>query len=358
MKNRFSFLAAAGLLFALGACEKDEVQVTANASPAPTLTANATDAGTLLSSNATKTAVVYSWTPVTFTLSDGSKPVVPVTYTLEFAKTGTNFAVVGTVPAGTNTTRDSVKVSDLNSALVKAGLTPTLPGTVDVRLRASYSGNQADMLSGVSKISAVPYSRDLYFYGASIGPLGSESPLIREQSPAKFEGYVYVPNATNAFKLSNTASASGTVFGNAGGNNTISSSSTTDFTLAGPKMYRVSVDLTAGTLTAVATDWGIVGAATTGDGTGWNQSIPMVYDTKDKVWKLTGVTLPGLGTNSEFKFRANNAWTINLGDFKDKPGTRLVQDGGNLTTSGPGKYDVTLDLRDPDKYTYSLTKQR
>jgi hypothetical protein len=361
MKNAFSLATVAGLLLALSSCKKDEVQVKADMSAAPTLTASKTNAGTLVSANATAPALIYTWTPVTFALSDGSKPVIPVTYTLELAKAGTNFANIATLPAGNNTVRDTVKVADLNTALVKAGITPTVAGTVDVRLRASYSGNQSDLLSGVSQLTAVPYSRDLFFFGTSIGALGSSSPYIREQEgkPAQYEGYIYVPNATNTFRLSNTNTPSGTLFGAGANNTTVMTGSSTDFTLAGPRMYRVSINLTTGALTTVATDWGIVGAATTGDAAGWNQSVPMTYDVAKKVWKLVDQTMPGTsGGNLEFKFRANDAWTINYGESKTKPGiSKLEQDGDNLKTSGAGKYDITLDLNDPDKYTYTLTKK-
>lgn len=366
MKNAFSIVTAAGLLLALASCKKDEVQVMADVSAAPTLTASTASAGTLLSANATQTALVYTWTPVTFNLSDGTKPVLPVTYTLEFAKAGTNFANVGTVAAGNNTTRDSVKVADLNTALVKAGLTPTVAGTVDVRLRASYAGNQSDLFSAVKPLTAVPYSRDLFFYGTSIGALGGSSPYIREQprdpskpkDPIIHEGYIYAPNATNAFKLSNTNTSSGTVFGASSGAGTIASGSTSDLTLAGPKMYRIQVDLAAGTFKAVATDWGVIGSGTTGDGTGWNQSVPMTYSVADKVWKLSNVNMPGTGANNEFKFRANDAWDINYGESKKTPGiSKLEQGGDNLKTAGAGRYDITLNLNDPEKYTYTLTKK-
>ncbi|PJJ59652.1 SusE domain-containing protein [Hymenobacter chitinivorans] len=361
MKNKFSLLAAAAFsLLALGSCEKDEDQLVATISPAPTLTASTANAGVLASPDATKDAVTYTWTPVTFAFSDGSKNTVPVTYTLEFAKTGTNFATIGTVPAGENTSSITVKVADLNTALVKAGLTPTVSGTADVRLRATYAGNQTEMLSPASKITATAYSRDLFVFGTSIGALGTGSPYVREIAgkPAQYEGYIWVPAASNTFKLSNTNTASGTIFGNAGGNNTISSTgTTTEFTLAGPKMYRVQINLSAGTFKADVTEWGIVGAATTNNGDGWSKSVPMTYDTKDKVWKLTGVTLPGeAGGNLEFKFRANDAWDINFGGVDGKSG-ELSYGGSNLKTSGSGKYDVTLNLNDPEKYTYSIAKK-
>ncbi|MGY3090256.1 hypothetical protein ACVWYF_003311 [Hymenobacter sp. UYAg731] len=359
MKNTFSLIAAAGLLLALSSCKKDEVQVKADVGAAPVLASNTTSALTLVSTDVAKTALVYTWSPVTFALSDGSKAVIPTSYTLEFAKTGTNFATFSTLSAGSSITRDSVKVGDLNSVLVKAGLTPTITGTVDVRLRANYAGNQSDLVSNTVKLTATPYSRELYFFGASLGPLSSSSPYISEQ-PGQHEGYIYFPNATNTFKLSNTSTPAGTVFGAGAGTTTgnLASGSASELTLAGPRMYRIRVNLATNTLTAVATDWGVIGSGTTGDGTGWNQSVPMTYSVADKVWKLTNYNMPGSGTNNEFKFRANDAWDINYGDSKTTPNaSKLDQDGNNLKTAGPGRYDIVLDLNNPDKYTYTLTKK-
>ena len=362
MYNWFSktTVALACLTLGLASCKKDEVRVTATPGAAPTLATTTTAPVVLVSGDATKTAAVYTWTPFNLSLSDGSNAVAPVNYTLEFAKAGTNFASIGSLDAPSGSTRDSVKVADLNAALIKAGLTPTVATPVEVRLRSRYSGNQPDMVSNVLKLTVTPYSRDLFFYGNSLGALGTSSPYIREQAgkPAQYEGYIYVPNATNTFRLSNTSTASGTVFGAGSGAGTIMSGGT-DFSLAGPTMYRIRINLTTGTFTAEETKWGIIGAATTGDGTGWNQSIPMTYDVAKKVWKLTDQNMPGAsGGNVEFKFRANDAWTINLGESKTSPGiAKLDYDGDNLKTAGAGKYDITLNLNDPEKYTYTLTKK-
>jgi hypothetical protein len=246
--------------------------------------------------------------------------------------------------------------------LVKAGLKPGTTGTVDVRLRSSYAGNQSDVFSGVSQLTATPYSLDLFLFGGSFGTLSSSSVSLRERAgqPAQFEGYVYAPNATNTFKLSNTNSVGGTVFGAGASTSDVSTAATaTDFTLAGPKMYRVRVDLANNKLTTDATQWGVIGAATTGDGTGWNQSVPMTYNVKNKVWELLNVNMPGAsGGDMEFKFRANDEWKIDLGESKTTKGASKLEEGGdNLKTSGAGRYDITLDLNNPEKYTYSITKK-
>jgi hypothetical protein len=58
-------------------------------------------------------------------------------------------------------------------------------------------------------------------------------------------------------------------------------------------------------------------------------------------------------TAGEFKFRANNAWTINLGGDP----ASMNYDGSNLSVDAGGDYLVELDLSNPRVYTYTLTAQ-
>ena len=56
----------------------------------------------------------------------------------------------------------------------------------------------------------------------------------------------------------------------------------------------------------------------------------------------------------EIKFRANDAWDINLGDTK---ADGLLEPGGdNIKVAVAGKYLVTLNLSVGGNYTYVLTK--
>ena len=58
-------------------------------------------------------------------------------------------------------------------------------------------------------------------------------------------------------------------------------------------------------------------------------------------------------TAGEFKFRANNAWTLNFGG----PADAMGYDGPNLSVDVGGSYMVKLDLSNPRQYTYTLTPQ-
>ncbi|MDE6770832.1 MAG: SusF/SusE family outer membrane protein, partial [Muribaculaceae bacterium] len=88
---------------------------------------------------------------------------------------------------------------------------------------------------------------------------------------------------------------------------------------------------------------GVIGNATPN---GWDASTALTSDNY-LVWK--GVIAFGEG---EFKFRANDAWDVNLGGKL----TELSQGGDNIPSPGEGTYEVTLDLS-KIPYTCTLVKQ-
>ncbi|WP_216689107.1 SusE domain-containing protein [Hymenobacter siberiensis] len=160
MYRLFSKTAAlAGLLaLSLTACKKDEVRVNSEFSAPPVLTASTTNAGALAKANAQNTAVTYTWTPYTITTSDDSKVASTVTYTLQIAKAGTNFATVREISGGVGTASSlAIKTIDLNSALLFLGLPFGQPGLVDVRLKTFVAGNLPTLYSTTKQLTATPY---------------------------------------------------------------------------------------------------------------------------------------------------------------------------------------------------------
>ena len=95
-----------------------------------------------------------------------------------------------------------------------------------------------------------------------------------------------------------------------------------------------------------ATKWGIIGTATPNN---WDADQPMTYNEASKTWKITLNLKAG-----EFKFRANSAWLINLGDTKGDG--VLKGDGDNLKLAADGYYTVWLILNVAGNYTYKLVK--
>jgi hypothetical protein len=141
----------------LTACKKDEVQATLTPSTtAPTLTAS-TNAVVLTQANAANTAATFTFTPLTFAWANAEHPYNPaITYTLQAAKQGTNFASVLTaIDLGAGPSK-TLTVSDLNSRLLAAGLPVGTATPLDLRLRAVYAAN-SPLYSAAIPLTATVY---------------------------------------------------------------------------------------------------------------------------------------------------------------------------------------------------------
>jgi len=126
----------------LTACKKDEVQATLTPSTtAPTLTAS-TNTVVLTQANAANTAATFTFTPLTFTWANADHSYNPaITYTLQAAKQGTNFAtILSAIDLGAGPSK-TVTVGDLNTQLLAAGLPVGTATPLDIRLRAVYAAN-------------------------------------------------------------------------------------------------------------------------------------------------------------------------------------------------------------------------
>ncbi|MDO9255793.1 MAG: hypothetical protein Q7U54_09805 [Bacteroidales bacterium] len=117
--------------------------------------------------------------------------------------------------------------------------------------------------------------------------------------------------------------------------------------------YIITLDLShAQAYTYSTLSWGLIGDATPG---GWSTDTPLSYDATNKVWTAT-VTLVSSGGAKSFKFRANQAWDLNLGGKGTGDGTAdnyaadgftaaLAAGGKNLGVPAnvDGTYKVTLN---------------
>ena len=91
---------------------------------------------------------------------------------------------------------------------------------------------------------------------------------------------------------------------------------------------------------APVTTYGLIGDGTPG---GWDASTALTPSADFLIWSADVELKAG-----EFKFRANDAWDINLGGEMDN----LTPGGANIKTPGAGKYHVELNL---GVYPYSCT---
>lgn len=137
------------------ACEKDEDRVELTPTATPTLALSASNL-TLTQATADQNALVFTWKPSPPTVSGTSKTTVPgMSYQLQFALAGTNFAkpVAISAGAGPNTT---LKVSDLNGALQSLGLVTGRATQLEARVVANYAANFTQASA------AVPFTASTY----------------------------------------------------------------------------------------------------------------------------------------------------------------------------------------------------
>ncbi|MDO7845925.1 SusE domain-containing protein [Hymenobacter sp. M29] len=87
--------------------------------------------------------------------------------------------------------------------------------------------------------------------------------------------------------------------------------------------------------------WSIIGTA----GVDWNTDIPLTYNCTTNTFDVTRTMNAG-----EFKFRANNAWTLNYGSSSNTGGA-IVANGSNIAVATAGVKTIKLNL---NTMTYSI----
>jgi hypothetical protein len=171
-----------------------------------------------------------------------------------------------------------------------------------------------------------------------------KSPMVKsnEDNPNNVEGYVYMANASNNWKVASQPNWDGPNYGASETPGTLSSASDAGNINLPAGYYKLNVNAGADpmTYTAVATTWGIIG-----DVTSWNSQLPLTYDPALQVWRGV-VHLPVGG----WKFRANDNWDYNYGTGEGS--NDLKAGGDNFATAAEDDYAITLDLSHPLEYTY------
>lgn len=347
MKNTFKFLFAFIAFAGLMSCEDEENFQILN--PVGDFSILTPDAGTnvILDPNLqTNPAITLTWSPANY-----GTPT-EIQYVVELAIAGTEFAspVVGATTTGTNVTWN---VLELNGAAVAAGLTPFSEGGLDIRVKATAgTTGSLEQVSNTVTVFLTTFSTDLPKIAVPGNHQGWNPPTAPKLASSAFgetdyEGFVWLdgeykflaPDASGAFDWGNTD------YGDDGSFSGILVEQDESNCQAGAGYYLVKANTTALTYSTVQTNWSIIGAATPG---GWDAGTALTYNAETKLWEGTMALSAG-----EFKFRANDAWTINYGGDP----AAMSQDGGNLSVDAGGTYLVKLDFTNPRLYTYELIAQ-
>jgi hypothetical protein len=360
-----AFFFAGLAMILLVSCKKDgeNLVLTQGAFSSNALSASAGQV-TLTSNNDGDTVIHFQWPAVSY----GTR--VAVTYMLQIDKISDTSGAAGwsnarSLPAGNNILRYAFAGKDLNNLSNSMGLTPGAANPVAIRIISNinqYNGSGSTVpavYSNTVVVNVTPYGLNLYVPGGyenwdpgsapTIGPVDGRAGL--------YEGYVNITGSgIQYFKYTSAPDWNHINYGD-GGNGSFS----TDGAAAGLSVpnggyYELTANLNNNSWTATATTWGIIGDATPG---GWSNDTPMSYDATNQVWTVTANMVQA----GSFKFRANNAWSIDFGVdnsgklvYADNPFFGYTPGLNNLTVPSDGNYTIILDLHIPGKYTYQLNK--
>ncbi len=329
-----------GVLLFFLSCKKDETQTTTSGGTKPALTSSSA-VFTLTLANANMVGGTFTWTA-----SDYGYTGQIVNYTLQYDTAGNNFANAKEVSLGSNLTSKSFKQSELNGfALAGSRISPGATTHLDFRIKAYIGLSGLPVYSDKITVTINTYDVVVFWYvpGDYQGWNPGIAPRIGSQDLVAYEGYVNVPSGgTYEFKITSDPDWGHTNYGS-GGPGLLSTSGGNLVWPAGGGYYKLNADKNALTWSATKTTWGVIGAFN-----GWATDVAMVYNSLTQKWTAT-VNFPSGG---DFKFRANGAWSINLGT--GGPNGTLSYGGGNLNTALTGSRTVTLDLSNPIRYTYTV----
>ena len=226
---------------------------------------------------------------------------------------------------------------------------PTDDGSFKVVVNgdAKFIKMTLNMMEYTYKIEKLNFAEFIYVPGNHQGWSAEKAPAL--QSPnfdGVYVGYTYLNgnfkftkerNWNAEYNFNDFAVKDDIFFNNDGSNINISEEG----------FYQIKADVASSNLSAVKTTWGIIGPAQAG---GWDTDTDMTWNAADESWTAT-VELAA----DEFKFRANDGWTINVGGSFDN----LTQDGGNIKVTEAGTYEVKLFLTrsTSDKMYCTITKK-
>ncbi|MEX2478784.1 MAG: SusE domain-containing protein [Gracilimonas sp.] len=346
--NLFIFVLAS--LFVFASCEDSLGPTLSTNIQEPSFTnAPSGESFVLTEENSEEIALELEW----------SKPGVgfrtEASYTVEMAEAGTEFADPASL-AQTSANSISMTVEQLNNRMLAAGFPANVESEIDVRVVTEINEEVETIYSSPISMSVTPYFVDvsypeIYLPGSYQDESGYGSEWTPQDAPAltsiedndQYEGYVYMANADNYFKITPIRDWAEGDYGSPNSNGTLEpGTQDNNINIADAGYYKMNVDLENLTYEVLNTDWGLIGDATGS----WDNDTDMTYDPVEKVWTLD-VTL----STGYIKFRANDAWNL---DYGDNEGDGILEQGGSdIEITASGDYTVVLNLGEAP-YTYEL----
>jgi hypothetical protein len=348
-------LLCTGLLYS---CTKDaELTVLKPVAFDSSISANQT-AVLLSAAKDSSSVVTFSWPAVVYPIK------ASVTYSLEVDVPADTVGSAAwgnatSVPVGNDVLSKSFKGKDLNDLALAMGISSGESGTLVFRVRAYQD---RDAYTNALALDVTPYLAQsvyplLYIPGDYQGWAPATAPTAAALQPKIYEAYIYVPTGgTNYFKFTSARDWDHINYGDGGGGQLSTDGLAAGLMAPSSGYIQVSANLNTNTWTATKTTWSILGDASPG---GWSTDTQLTYNPSTQVWTVTA----DMVSTGSFKFRANNAWTIDFGvdangklAYADSPVYGYNAAVSNITVPSSGNYTITLDLHDPSNYNYTLRK--
>ena len=341
-------------LISISSCTDNELKYIAKVPVEGEFEINVSSENVVLHENGAgaRTAITFVWDSLVYSVS------TPVIFTLQMDTLNGDF----TAPVEEQIALNSYQFSYSDSILNKKCLNLLkLKGDVEhvlkVRVKATMAYGNMPVYSNVLNLKITPYTvakilSFLYMPGdVSGGWSNFTTKICSRNNDGLYEGFVKAAQWNN-FKFTTQENYStGTVFGSdPSGLYKLSSSGTAWniwFDAAG--YFLVKADLNAMSWSKTA----ITSFCVTGDFNGWSLiANPMTYDEITKVWTANcNITNIGFG----IKFIANGEWTFDYGtNDGGKNAGELTLKGANIIPASSGSKKITMDLSNPEKYTYKI----
>lgn len=301
------------------------------------------DAFVLSLANNDQVAVTIQWEDAILQSSLG----VDVTYYLEAATAGTDFATVIDVANVVNQNSIALTNAQLNAAALSSGIAPDTAGDLDLRVRSvitdANTGSVLERTSVTLTINVTTYltvldlSTTWGIVGSAANNWGAtpDLPFWQTDTNGVLAAYVTLTDGEIKFRENNDWANN---YGDTGADGTIEQNGDNIAVTAGS--YKVTLNFNDNTYTIEPFSLGIVGSAY--NNWGATPDFMLEYDQYSDVFRGIVTLLDG-----EMKFRMNNDWAVNYGD-NGADGT-IEQNGDNINVTA-GIYIVTVDLND-NEYT-------
>ena len=332
------------ILGVLTSCTKKELTPIVKLGPAASMSSPTSGASFTLAEDAQDEVMTeFTWSAADFGFQAG------VDYDLQMDVAGNNFDDAISLGVVNALSIDNITEGEINAILLAKGLPDGVPSALELRVVASVSPDVNELISDVTTINITPYKSEIAYPQLGVpgsyqgwNPGDSTTAVYSLRSDKKYEGYLYFDAGTE-FKFTDGPSWD-TNWGDTGADGTLDPNGD-NILAADAGVYKLNVDLNTLTYTSEKTDWGVIGSATSG---GWDADQDMTYDASSGSLKVTLDLVAG-----EIKFRANDDWAINLGDFD---GNKSLEYGGdNIAIAEAGNYTIELIINVAE-YTYNITK--